>query len=119
MKNILPIVLLAMQITAGNRVTNLQRWYDGYNEVYFNNSLPKDTIVAYGETGHMGLTTKNSGRYTITISYIWNPDNKEALITLQHEMCHVATYDEFETHGPRWLKCMHNLADRGAMDALW
>lgn len=105
----------------------LQEWYDGYNEAYFLNALPRATAV-FGDpgTGSMGVTFQGEdekghvGIY-IVVSQFWNPSPKEVRITLLHEMCHVELIHAplFDDHGAEWEACMHRLADKGAFDGLW
>lgn len=97
---------------------NPKAWYDGYNETYFNDALPKDTVVDYANHSPniLAATTFENGHYRIS----FNPDYASSALVVHlfliHEMAHVATFDEYAEHGPRWIKEMRRLEDAGAID---
>lgn len=121
----LTVLMLFMAMTVAaeplERI-NLKAWYDGYNEDFFLNHLPKAS-VRYHETDDttMGYTFNDEDGFNIVISPALNPTPGETKLTLLHEMCHVATYHDWDldAHGPRWKDCMHRLANEGAFDLLW
>lgn len=102
----------------------LQRWYEGVNEEYFANKLPKDTTVQWGDLSNskdVGTTLRRpDGTYAIWIDPVQNPNKRSAALTAYHEMCHVAgPVADFSTHGPRFQACMLHLAEVGAFRELW
>jgi len=103
----------------------LQRWYEGANEEYFANKLPKNVTVKWGDLSwdnDIGLTQhRPDGSYTITIDPKENPARSEALLTLFHETCHIATWNSgfLDVHGPPFQTCMLRLAEKGAFQDLW
>jgi Pentapeptide repeats (8 copies)/SprT-like family len=44
--------------------------------------------------------------FSIVLDRGSNTSEKEARDTLRHEMCHVSTWGEEPSHGPRWQACM-------------
>lgn len=69
--------------------------YAAYNEKYFDNALPKDTYVQWGEASrpdNMAETARlfePNGPFVIVLVKTFNPAQKTALSTLLHEMSHV------------------------------
>lgn len=105
----------------------LQRWYDGTNEEYFANELPKNVEVKWGdltEKGDMGYSVIRADEsWLITIDRKTNPTNGQAELTEMHEICHVYLYSkgdaEFNSHGDKFQACMLRLANQGAFKGLW
>lgn len=101
----------------------LQRWYEGVNEEYFANKLPKDTVIMWANVaymGNMGTTTRRpDGGYLIWIDPVQNPNRRVAALTAYHEVCHIAAAPEFNTHGQKFQACMLHLAEVGAFENLW
>ncbi len=108
----------------------LQQAYKDFNEQYFMNQLPKDTIVVYGDLTaqhHIGLSWQDGeGRYHIVVDRATNPTENTAFITLFHESCHIKDdireddkKTDFDAHGSSFQNCMVNLAQRGAFSTLW
>lgn len=103
---------------------NLQSWYDGLNDKYFNDGLPT-ADVAYSfleDQNEMGVMFQHENSYVIRIDPGWNPVSRVAIMTLLHEMCHVYVENrggEFDAHGPKWHDCMRQLVEKGAFDNLW
>lgn len=97
---------------------NPKAWYDGYNEVYFNDALPKDTVVDYANhtPGVLAATTFENGHYRISFNRDFASSALVVHLFLIHEMAHVATFDEFDEHGTRWIKEMRRLEAAGAID---
>jgi hypothetical protein len=97
----------------------LKIWYDEYNQQYFENKLPKDVVIDYsGAGGYMAITTMLSdGRFHIALNEKYTAAPRVAHLTLLHEQCHVATYDEIEEHGKRWRTCMLEIDAEGAFRA--
>jgi len=114
---------------SGLRLSALQAFYQEYNQDYFGNALPQDTIITVGSLGdNMGMTVLDSrNRWHITIDKYSNPIEKQAEMTLAHEMCHVklkgtqslTTDGVLDDHGEAFQSCMLNLAKRGAFKDLW
>lgn len=106
---------------------DLQVWFAGYNEMYFNDALPKTVLVDWhlNDPRYLGLTDyeEHGEYYHIMLNPEYNKSGKTARLTLLHEMCHVSLrHDddvEFDQHGPKWQACMHRLANAGAMEDLW
>lgn len=104
----------------------LQGYYFGYNEDFFMGQLPNTTVVQWGDlsTIHaMAVTTGGEDKdspFTIIIDQDTNSVDREVLMTLFHEMCHVKVHwGELDQHGEKWQACMVNLADQGAFQDLW
>lgn len=112
------------------RCEGLPVWYADFNEEYFQNKLPKDTEVDYGEyrTEFMATTSRmKDGRFHIAFNEDQTKAPRIAHLFLLHEMCHVKTFfeDDPETrdtpggsHGPLWRSCMLTLEMEGANRAI-
>jgi SprT-like family len=107
---------------------NLQAYHEGYNEKYFAGQLPSNVTVTWGDLtaqDDMGQVQQRlDGSFLIVIDRNTNQTDKQALLTMQHEECHVAVdYVEqdasLDDHGPAFNACMLRLAERGAMKGLW
>lgn len=101
----------------------LTHTYQIYNDAYFDGNLPQNLKVYLGPAEGNAAIIAGIGdpsREYIEINPKYNPINQELEMSLLHEMCHCATgTSEFEEHGPKWHKCMKNLAAEGAFDDLW
>lgn len=54
-----------------------------------------------------GETYKESeDRFVIVLDPKWNTSEDEALHTMRHESCHIATWGEEPEHGPLFQECM-------------
>jgi hypothetical protein len=110
--------------TADEPLSNkqLQSWYDGLNEEYFMNRLPRASVT-WGDLtalNDMGATMHPEDGFVIIIDRKTNPTTKTAEATVAHELCHVATWGvEFDAHGPKFQSCMVNLANKGAFEGVW
>lgn len=93
-------------------------WYASYNETYFQNSLPKDTIVDYANhsDGVLAVTTFENGRFRISFNPAYAASAPVVHLFLLHEECHVKTWNEDAEHGPEWIACMRDLERQGAID---
>jgi hypothetical protein len=101
---------------------DLQSWYMGLNETYFNGKLPPADIrfANLEPENKLGWTNKTADAgFVIRIDRGWNPVSTQVIETEMHEMCHVATWDEVAEHGDRWQACMHRLVELGAWENLW
>lgn len=95
----------------------LDLWYRHYNEEYFNDELPTNTVVDYGGHDDDFIATTSSltdGRLHIAMNEKYTSAPRTAHLYLLHEMCHVKTWDEKEEHGKRWRTCMLVLDFEGA-----
>ena len=111
-----------------NRI-DLKMWYNTYNEEYFDNELP-DIPVHWGDLtsqGWLGITFFREGENgefiprEIIIDRRGHPYPRQALSSLQHEICHVYVHapDGLDGHGPEWDACMLRLAVKGGMKGVW
>jgi predicted SprT family Zn-dependent metalloprotease len=55
-----------------------------------------------------------NGQFHIAFNEQYLRGERYAHMTLLHEQCHVATYDEIQDHGPKWQACMLRLDRMGA-----
>ncbi|VVB52798.1 SprT-like family protein [uncultured archaeon] len=107
---------------------NMKKFYDGYNEEYFANSLP-DATVSWGDLtsiGDIAVTyLHKDGTIDIIVDRRKNPSTRQAQASLLHEMCHVATWPASDgpkddpDHGAKHEACMLRLAEQGAMKGVW
>lgn len=108
------------------RCEGLPVWYAEYNSGYFQDKLPKDVVIDYGEYRPDFIATTSllkDGRYHIAFNEDLAKAPRVAHLFLLHEMCHVKTFDEDDletratlggSHGPRWQRCMLILDFDGA-----
>lgn len=108
------------------RCEGLEIWYSEYNSGYFQDKLPNDVVIDYGEYNPDFMATTSQlpdGRFHIAFNEVYTKAPRVAHITLLHEMCHVKTFDERDpetvhtlggSHGPRWRRCMLILDFDGA-----
>jgi len=67
----------------------LQRWYEGVNEEYFANKLPKNTTIHWADLStlhYMGTTLRQEGGFAIFIDPVQNPNKRVAALTAYHEV---------------------------------
>lgn len=108
-----------------NARPDLDIWYATYNEVYFSDRLPKNTVLDYDNLGHddCGETFQRlDGGFTILISPNCNVTEAEVVLTLVHEMVHVDqfyTNHDIDGHGPLFENEMEDLAKMGAFRGVW
>lgn len=97
---------------------NPKAWYDSDNEVYFDNSLPTDTIVDYSnhQVGVLAVTTYQNGRFHIAFNRDYAASAPVVHLFMLHELCHVQTWNEDAEHGTAWVACMRTLETKGAID---
>lgn len=102
---------------SSGRCEGLNVWYKTYNERYFDNKLPEDAIVDYGEYNddYMATTSKlPNGTFHIGLNEKFTSAARVAHLVILHEQCHIATWNEAVDHGPRWRVCMLGLDIMGA-----
>ena len=104
--------------------TTLRQFYADSNEDYFLGQLPKNAHVSFGDLSvldDMGLTFKRAdGSFEIIIDRKTNPILRQAKLTLIHEQCHIATWqEELDSHGRKFQECMVDKAVHGAFHDLW
>lgn len=125
MKSLVLFFALIFSLSPGKleKPEPLLHQYVEYNETYFDNKLPKDTIIDWSETKDMASTVRmKDGKFHIAMNDHYVAAGRVANITLLHEMCHIRTWDEWPTsfedqkmtHGPRWRACMISLDFVGA-----
>lgn len=132
MKRLLAILalltFLLSQSALGAAVTkdrNLDPWYRGYNQKYFNNQLPQAVVISYTlhDDRFMALTDFDNGYFHIAFNMKYAESGKQLRSTLLHEMCHIRLSGdddvEFDMHGPKFQSCMLDLAKAGAFEDLW
>jgi len=118
-------ILLALALLVSS-ADILDPWYRGYNEKYFNNSLPQNVIISHNlhDDRFMAYTEHTAdGWYHIEFNPKYEASTKQERFTLFHEQCHleqmISGEVEFDDHGPKWQGCMHRLANEGAFEDLW
>ena len=101
-------------------IGNLDAIYNSLNVQYFGNSLPKDTVVDWSETGSTNMATTyklQDGRFHIALNEQYLKAERVLALTMLHEQCHIKTFTEAEAgqeHGARWRTCMLELDLQGA-----
>jgi hypothetical protein len=88
----------------------LHTLYQGTNKDFFGSQLPDVTVKSHdlSDEKAKGVTYKETeDRFIIVLDPHWNTSEDEALETMRHESCHVATWgQEPDEHGPRFQECM-------------
>jgi hypothetical protein len=109
-------------------VAALRTEFEEANLKYFYGSIPRNTEIVLGDLTaeeYMGLTTQRSdGSFLITIDTKTHPLEKEAELTLLHELCHVddkvaGASEGWDGHSDAFQACMQHLAANGALKDLW
>lgn len=120
MKRFYTLLLVCLLAVPCQSNSALDRWYAAANEAYFNNALPKDTVIRYGVLPNnvMGTTTRLPNGFQIDLSAKYNVAPATLQLTLFHEMCHVETWTTDFGHGLKWQACMHRLDMEGAFKEL-
>jgi len=91
------------------RHAGLHAWYQQDNSELFGGKLP-DARVEWSDLSDDNDVGKT---YLLTDDFLvilldrkQNTSEDEARETVKHEACHVATWGENPSHGPRWTACM-------------
>jgi len=88
----------------------LHALYRGTNKDFFGSQLPDVRVKSHdlSDEKAKGVTYKETeDRFVIVLDPNWNTSEDEALDTMRHESCHVATWgQEPEEHGPLFQECM-------------
>lgn len=104
---------------------NLYLWYSSYNDVYFGDKLARDPVISHekiaaDEYAHTVYSVAEQ-RYHIVFNTKYPLGPRFEHLILQHEMCHIETYDEnvdepeaVKDHGPLWRACQLRLELNGA-----
>lgn len=110
----------------------LQRRYQELDDYYFDGKLPEHvTVIWFDIPMEQGAyvmgdmkTDINGSRFDIRIDTKSNVSKATEELTLFHEICHVAVFNQVkkygeDSHGPHFQACMMNLAAEGAFADLW
>ena len=104
----------------------MKKLYAIYNEGYFQNRLPKDTIIDMSESNpnYMASTICNDDVCEIHFNQEYVVAARTAQLVMLHEACHVKTWNkdvatfgnatEQVDHGRHWRACMLELDVEGA-----
>lgn len=93
----------------------------------FNHELPDHIDIGHSLRLPDKMAMTECGMVGKVCRINFNPDYELSEIvdrfTELHEMCHVQLFIEgeyeFNEHGAKWQKCMHELANKNAFDDLW
>jgi len=89
---------------------HLHDLYQKTNKEFFGSQLLDVEVKAHdlSEEKAEGITYQEAeDRFVIVLDPNWNTSEDEALDTMRHESCHVATWgEEPDPHGPRFQECM-------------
>lgn len=101
-------------------VDKLKTFYAETNRTYFNNELDQNArITIFDSKEVMGHTdVDGDGTVHIYIDRASHPIEKEAEMTLAHEMCHLRSGSSFD-ESDEFQGCMIDLAKRGAFKGIW
>jgi hypothetical protein len=102
----------------GPTVPDLLGFYETYNEEFFQNKLPRNTVVDWSETDShlMARVRETNGVFHIGLNLKFSSANRIARLMILHEMCHIKYFDD--SHGPLWRGCMLTLEMEGANRAI-
>jgi|SRR5271154_7064094 len=104
----------------------LKKWYKKINKKFFKNQLTNNVCVRWANEDDDGETAKfeekffgwadkandNYHEYVIVLSKKMNKPASTRLLTLSHEMCHIAS-ELKDNHGPAFEQWRQYIADRG------
>lgn len=91
---------------------HLHALYQQTNKDFFGGQLSDVDVKSYDLSDYdaEGITYKEmEERFVIVLDPHWNTSETEALDTMRHEACHVATWDATDPndmHGPPFQGCM-------------
>jgi predicted SprT family Zn-dependent metalloprotease len=96
---------------------HLHALYQQTNKEFFAGQLRDVEVKSHDltEENAEGITYQETeDRFVIVPDPKWNTSEAEALDTMRHEACHVATWEEQEPdpHGPKFQECMKRFADK-------
>lgn len=104
----------------------LKRWFNKYNALYFNNTLPDDTILFWEPLSNAdGMTCPvyeiSAGKFSIRLDPGIKGFSAYWRSTLLHEMCHLALWPNHpkHQHGKVFNDRMLKLAQDGAFNKIW
>ncbi|HXQ38134.1 MAG TPA: SprT-like domain-containing protein [Anaerolineales bacterium] len=99
----------------GMTTTQLHAQYEQDNERFFNNRLPKNTIIDYGETDpqYMATTSLAGNTFRISFNPVYAKSERLDEYLLFHEACHIVTWRHGVDHGPEWRTCMLKIDVQG------
>jgi len=103
---VVPFILFIPLVARWFLSPNLAVVYAESNARYFNNELPTTTVLDWNEheDGTVASTQFDGERFHLSFNRAYA--NEIQIEDVKHEMCHIATWDEVEDHGPRWQECM-------------
>lgn len=103
----------------------LKKWYRRINKKFFENQLPNNVCVRWAEGfeeddanwedkyfGSADKVDNDAHSYEIVLSRVKNEAASIRMLTLAHEMCHIAT-DCKDDHGPVFEEWRQYISDRG------
>src|SRR5712664_4211048 len=91
---------------------HLHALYQETNKEFFGGQLHDVEVKSHDltEENAEGITYQETeNRFVIVLDPKWNTSEEEALDTMRHEACHVATWDVMDpndVHGPPFQGCM-------------
>ena len=89
---------------------HLHALYQQTNKEFFEGQLRDVEVKAYdlSEEKAEGITYQEAeDKFVIVLDPNWNTSEAEALSTVRHESCHLATWgQESDVHGPLFQECM-------------
>jgi hypothetical protein len=104
----------------------LKRWYRTINKKFFGNTLTNNVCVRWANEDDDGEVSRyeekffgwadkaddNYHEYVIVLSKTLNGPISSRLLTLSHEMCHIASGLK-DQHGPVFEQWRQSIADKG------
>lgn len=101
-------------------IAQVEKQYAAYNSEFFNDRLPKNVVIDYGEEDSKNMATTSrfsDGTFHIALNPQYVGAQRVVDYLLLHESCHVAVWDRLhkdndhvlsweEEHGPVWRACM-------------
>jgi|SRR5271170_2076307 len=90
---------------------HLHALYQKTNGEFFDSKLPDVALEVedLSNDNAEGETYMMNDRFVVVLDPKWNTSESEALDTMRHESCHVATWDVTDPkdpHGPPFQECM-------------
>lgn len=119
---------LATSSHAKRPLPNIEKIYAEYNVLYFDDKLPKDAVVDWGEPSDdymASVEVMSNGKFHVAFNDYFSTADRVARLIMLHEQCHIATNDAkdfvtsdgiaiHDSHGKAWRTCMLGLDNQGA-----
>lgn len=96
----------------------LAELYAAYNRAYYDDQLPHDVVIKFGNLGVNSYGVWKPGTKTIIVARCMRRFNRLVCLIVHHEMAHVAAGADY-SHGKKFQAGMKRLAKADAFANIW